>query len=261
VAFKMQPEKRPNMEAMDAARPTLATSRGRILFADDDEQVRAGIGQCLTRAGFACEFASTGAEASEQLRTKDFDVLLADINMPGNAGLELIEALPAVLEGLPVILLTGNPTVETATRSVRLRIMAYLTKPAEINELIRLLDTAVAEWRNLRVLKDSRQRIQDWDREIARLLLLLQQPAAPGRQDTMRSYVRLTLRQLVVGLIELEHLLIHDGERLGTDEVVEKQELLNAVRKTVGVLHKTKDHFKSKELGELRKQLESLNLG
>ncbi len=74
----------------------------------------------------------------------------------------------------------------------------------------------------------------------------------------MQSYLRLTLRHLVVGLVELEHLLIHDGERLGADQAAEKQELLNAVRKTVGVLQKTKDHFKSKELGELRKELETL---
>jgi len=61
-----------------------------------------------------------------------------------------------------------------------------------------------------------------------------------------------------VGLIELEHLLIHEGERMGTDEAVEKQAFRNAIRKTIGVLQKTRDHFKSKELGELRKELESL---
>ena len=254
----MKPLEHRILETKEVAMPPSATSRGRILFADDDEQVRAGIGQCLKRAGFACDFASSGAEASERLRTNEYDVLLSDINMPGNAELELIENLPVVLEGLPVILLTGSPTVETASRSVRLRVAAYLTKPADVDELIRLLDAAVAERRNLRVLKDSRHRIQEWDREIARLQLLLQQPSAPGRETTMQSYVRLTLRQLVVGLIELEHLLIHDGERLGTDEVIEKQTLLKAVRKTVGVLQKTKEHFKSKELGELRKELESI---
>lgn len=116
----------------------------------------------------------------------------------------------------------------------------------------------MAERRNVRVLNDSRQRLQDWDREIERIQLLLQQSTASDRQATMQSYLRLTLRHLAVGLIELEHLLIQDGERLGTDQVVEKQDLLNAVRKTVGILQQTKDHFKSKELGELRKELETL---
>jgi DNA-binding response OmpR family regulator len=233
-------------------------ARGSILFADDDAQVRSGVGQCLIRAGFACDFASSGAEAAEALGTKEYDVLLSDINMPGNSQLELIEKMPGVSEGLPVILLTGSPTVETASRSVRLRVMAYLTKPPDMDELCRLLDAAVAERRNLRVLKDSRQRLQDWEREIGRIQALLQQVTPANRQATMQSYVRLTLRQLVVGLMDLEHLLIHDGERLGTDTAVEKQELINAVRKTISVLGHTKDHFKSKELGELRKELENL---
>ena len=166
--------------------------------------------------------------------------------------------MPAVIEGLPVILLTGSPTVATASRSVRLRVTAYLVKPPDINELCALLDSAVAERRSARVLNESRQRLQGWDHEIERLQRLLQQSTTADRQAAMQSYLRLTLRQLVVGLIEMEHLLIHDGERLGTDQAVEKQELLNAVRKTVGILQKTKDHFKSKELGELRKELETL---
>jgi ActR/RegA family two-component response regulator len=240
--------------------PTLPapSSRGNILFADDDQHFRGSMVKCLTRIGFVCEVAGSAKEAVELLRTKVFDVLLSDINMPGNSDLELVENLPPSAEGLPVILLTGDPSVVTATRSVRLRVMAYLTKPPDIEDLCRLLDSAVAERRNFRVLKDSRQRLQDWDKEIARLQQLLTQPADSERRATMQSYLRLTLRHLVVSLIELENLLTHDGDRLGTDQALEKQELVNALRKTVGVLEKTKGHFKSKELGELRKDLETL---
>lgn len=231
---------------------------GRILFADDDEQFRLGLGKRLMRTGCECDFAGSAQEAIERLKAKEYDVLLSDINMPGNAGLELIESVPAIIEGLPVILLTGSPSMETATRSVRLRVMAYLTKPPDFDELCKLINSAIAERQNLRVLKDSRRRLQDWDREIEHIQKLLQQAPDASRQSTMRSYLRLTLRHLVVGLVELEHLLIHDGERLGTDQIIEKQELLNAVRKTIGVLENTRGHFKSKELGDLRKELEGL---
>ena len=246
------------MKNADAATLPAPPARGCILFADDDEQVRLSLGKQLTRAGFGCDFAGTGDEAVALLAQKQYDVLLSDINMPGNFGLELVKKMPAVIEGLPVILLTGSPTVETAARSVRLRVLAYLTKPPDFAELCELLDSAVAERRSARVLNDSRQRLQGWDREIERLQRLLQQSSATDRKEAMQSYLRLTLRQLLVGLVEMEHLLIHDGERLGTDQAVEKQELLNAVRKTVGILQKTKDHFKSKELGALRKELETL---
>jgi len=245
-------------EEIEVAPAAEKPSRGRILFAEDDPQVSGGVGQCLIRAGFDCDIADTAAKAVELLRAGEYDVLLSDINMPGNCGLELIESIPAIAEGLPVILLTGNPTLETATRSVRLRVMAYLTKPPDIEELCRLVASAVAERRQFLMLKDSRRRLHDWDREIERLQKMLQQAPAADRQAPMQSYLRLTLRNLVVGLVELENLLVHEGGQLDTDRALEKQALLNALRKTVGVLQKTRDHFKSKDLGELRKELEGL---
>ena len=246
------------MQTTDATILTAAPTRGNIILADDDVPFRSSLVKWLTRIGFDCHAVGTGEEALNLLRTHEYDVLLADINMPGNAGLELVESLPSVIAGLPVILLTGDPTVETATRSVRLRVLAYLTKPPVFEELLQLIQSAVAERRNARILQNSRTRIQDWDREVERLQQLLQQPTRHDRQTAMQSYLRVTLRNLVVGLVELENLLVHDGERLGTDEVVEKRELHHAVRKTIGVLQHTKDHFKSKELGELRRELELL---
>ncbi|HEV2695624.1 MAG TPA: response regulator [Verrucomicrobiae bacterium] len=245
---------------MDATKPPEKSS-GKILFADDDEQFRIGLGKRLLRAGFECDFAASAAEAVSLLQANEYDVLLSDINMPGNARLEMIENLPALVAGLPVLLLTGSPTMETATRSVRLRVTAYLTKPPEFEELCQLLRKAAAEQRDARVVSGSRRRLQDWDADLAHIQKLIQQHPGPGRAAAMQSYLRLTVRNLVVGLIELEHLLVHDGSRLGTDQALEKHELLNAVRKTVGVLEQTRAHFKSKELGELRKELESLLAG
>jgi YesN/AraC family two-component response regulator len=241
-----------------SANPAPPPPKGRILFADDDRALQQSVLKWLTREGFICDIAGNARDALALLKKNDYDVLLSDINMPDSTGLDLLESLPPELEGLPTIFLTGNPTIETATRSVRLRVMAYLTKPPDYDELLGLLQQATGERQEMRVLKESRQRIQDWDREIARLQRLLAQAPGAERQSAMQSYLRLSLRNLVVGLVELEHLLIHRGGQLGADEAVEKQELLHAVRKTIGVLNKTKDHFKSKELGELRKELETL---
>ena len=234
------------------------TSAGRVLFADDDEQFRLGLGKRLIKAGFDCAFASCASEAADLLKAGNYDVLLSDINMPGNAGLELIETIPVIRDGLPIILLTGNPTVETAMKSVSLRVTAYLTKPPDFEELCGLIRSAVADGRDVRVLRDSRLRLQNWDKEIEHIQRLILQATGSGRQAVMQSYLRLALRNLVVGLVELEYLLVQDGERLGTDVVLEKQELLSAVHKTIRTLEKTRDHFKSKELGELRKELENL---
>ena len=234
---------------------------GRILFADDDVQFRLGLGRRLERAGFECEYAATAAESINKLQAVPYDLLLSDIDMPGNAGLELIEKVPAATNGLPVVLLTGRPTVETAARSVRLRVVAYLLKPPDFDELCSILKTAIGDYQNIRWLKDHRRRLQDWDKEIERVLRLLEQGATQDREATQRSYVRLTLRNLVIGLVELENLLAQEGKSSGSDEALEKQDLLKTLRKTIGVLAETRNHFKCKALAELRKELESIVAG
>lgn len=254
------------MTTMDSRLPSNETAAnrpaplplGRVLFADDDELFRISLGERLRRAGFVCDFATTATEAVEMLRTNSYDVLLSDINMPGNAGLELIQNLPSLVAGLPIVLLTGQPTVETAMRSVQMRVVAYLVKPPDFTELCSTLTAASVEYRNLRILTANRSRLQDWDREIERMQKLLQQPVSGDHSSTMRNYLRLTLRNLVLGLVELETLLLRDEISLGANGVIERQNLFNAVRKTIGVLQRTRDHFKSKELAELRKELEAL---
>jgi DNA-binding response OmpR family regulator len=248
----------PPKPAETAGHRPAPTPLGRVLFADDDELFRISLGERLRRAGFLCDFATTASEAVEMLRTNSYDVLLSDINMPGNAGLELIQTIPSLVEGLPVVLLTGQPTVETAMRSVQMRVVSYQVKPPDFTELCATLTSAIVEFRNLRILTANRSRLQDWDREIERLQILLQQPVAGDHPATMRNYLRLTLRNLVLGLVELETLLLRDDISLGANGVIERQNLFNAVRKTIGVLQRTRDHFKSKELAELRKELEAL---
>jgi DNA-binding NtrC family response regulator len=133
-------------------------------------------------------------------------VLLADIDMPGNQHLELLANMPPAA-AVPTILLTGRPAVETAARSVEYRVAAYLLKPPEFEELCRVLRSAAQEGRDLRRLRDSRTRLQHWEQELAHLQRLLAQPSAEARTTAMRSYLRVTLRNLVVSLVELENLL------------------------------------------------------
>ena len=101
----------------------------------------------LRQHGYECEVAPDGSVAADLLRTRTFDLLISDINMPGNRGLEFIESLPQVASGLPVILLTGFPSPQSAARSERLQVIAYLVKPPEPEQLLALVDKAVADYR------------------------------------------------------------------------------------------------------------------
>lgn len=106
--------------------PTHSEPPGPLLFADDDTAVREGLSELLRRVGFEVVGAASAAEALDCLAAKEFDALVSDIHMPGNSGLELIANVPQIAAGLPVILLTGRPSVETAARSVRLAVTPIL---------------------------------------------------------------------------------------------------------------------------------------
>ena len=68
-----------------------AANKGRVLIADDDEALRTATKAFLRRQGFDCENAKDASTALEMFRTPDFEQLISDINMPGNAGRELLE--------------------------------------------------------------------------------------------------------------------------------------------------------------------------
>ncbi len=235
--------------------PVNHESRGRVLFADDDRAAREGLAIMLRRYGYECEVVTSAAEAVERLRQREFDALVSDIHMPGNSGLELIESLPQIAAGLPVILLTGRPSVETAARSVRLAVAAYLTKPPDFDELCRLLDQSIANYRGFRAMQTGRARLREWEEELVRVEQALRQ--APGARPggPMGSYLRVSLRQVILMLAELErasHSLEHPGGSL------EKVDHVAALRRTVEVLERTKQNFKSKDLADLRRQLQQL---
>ena len=90
---------------------------GRILIADDEETFLMSTADLLRNEGFECDCAPDATSAAQMLRSGDHDLLIADIKMPGNFELEFIRDLPQIAEGLPVILVTGYPTLDTAIQS------------------------------------------------------------------------------------------------------------------------------------------------
>jgi DNA-binding NtrC family response regulator len=118
-----------------------------ILIADDDAAFRMATRAYLRQHGYDCEVAPDGTVAADLLRSLPFDLVISDINMPGNRGLEFIENLPHVAARLPVILLTGYPSAQSAARSERLDVVAYLVKPPEPEQLLEFVDKGVAKFR------------------------------------------------------------------------------------------------------------------
>jgi DNA-binding response OmpR family regulator len=225
-----------------------------ILIVEDDEVVGAMLSAWVHTEGYRFGLARSAKAGDALLAAHAFDLILCDVNLPDRDGPEFIEGINGTNRGVPVIFLTGNPTIETAIRSVRLRVVAYLVKPPDLDELSALVKREVAAHQHRRLLAASRHHLQEWDGELARL----EQMAEAPEGQPLVNYLQLTLRHFATILGELDRsvsaLAANDPGRAALSQI----DLIASLRRTVQVLEKSREHFKSKELGELRKELDGL---
>jgi len=123
----------------------------KLLVVDDEKNLRLVVQKEMARQGHEVETAADGEAAWELLESRDFDVLLCDINMPRLDGMGLLRRVREKSSNPPeIIMLTGQGTVETAIESMKLGAYDYLTKPYRIAELSALVDQA-SEKHQLRI--------------------------------------------------------------------------------------------------------------
>jgi two-component system, NtrC family, response regulator HydG len=108
----------------------------RILIIDDDRAFRVGTGALLADEGYEVEAAASGNEGLERLRDDRYDMVLLDLRMEGRTGLCVLEELRQGGNDVPVLMLTGFATVDSAVAALKLGADDYLTKPCD-NALLR----------------------------------------------------------------------------------------------------------------------------
>jgi CheY-like chemotaxis protein len=114
----------------------------RLLIVDDDPSIHELIQAMLAGQGWETESASSGEEALARLETNTYDVLLADILMPGMDGLELLGQLRARYPATPVVMMTVKNTPDHVLGSLRREAAAYISKPFTRDGLFSLLQNA-----------------------------------------------------------------------------------------------------------------------
>ncbi len=119
-----------------------------VLLVDDDDMVARGFGRLLQRRGHKVTVAPSAEDAMALMKGIAFDVVVSDIMMPGGGGIAMLRAVRAHDPDLPVILMTGSPTVESAMDAVESGALKYLTKPLISGSLERSVEEA-AELFNL----------------------------------------------------------------------------------------------------------------
>jgi DNA-binding NtrC family response regulator len=106
-----------------------------LLIVEDDDQFREMAAEWMRRKGHRVDAAANAQEALLRVSQQRFDVILADMNMPGISGLEMVQRLKAAGVESEVLILTGQATVQTAVDAMKLGACDYLTKPFPLADL------------------------------------------------------------------------------------------------------------------------------
>ncbi len=114
----------------------------RILIVDDEKSIRITIQAFLVNEGHDAQVAEEASKALELLKNEDFDVVVTDIVMPRLSGVKLLEAIREVSQHVQVILITGEPTIESASDALRLGAFDYLAKPFTKENIIKAVNSA-----------------------------------------------------------------------------------------------------------------------
>jgi DNA-binding response OmpR family regulator len=238
--------------------------KGSILIADDDLRCQTTTAAFLSNCGYKCDCAATGDEAISLMTCNSYDLLLSDIEMPGNRDLQLVHQVSKMQHGLPVILMTGFPTIKTAANSIGLPVSAYLTKPVEPDSLLAAVAHAVDRSRCFRMISSTRGRLTTLCKDLERIETLLPSSTGDEKNSSLTVFLDLTIQNIAGSLMDLRHLVENVAVTPGQEPEMEWLQsarpliLIAAVRETISVLAKTKGSFKSKELAELRRKLEGL---
>ncbi len=106
-----------------------------LLIADDEKNIRSGLEIAFEDEGYTVVTAADGKEAWEKLQKNAIDLVITDLRMPEMDGYELLKRISAAYPTLPVIVLTGHGTIETAVETMRDGAVDFFTKPVDIDKL------------------------------------------------------------------------------------------------------------------------------
>jgi EAL domain-containing protein (putative c-di-GMP-specific phosphodiesterase class I) len=192
---------RPLRVVAEASTDRAGEARRAVLVVDDNVELARAIERLLSRHGFHVVRVDSGQSAVRALMRESFDAVVTDIEMPGMTGVDLLGAVRAYDLDVPVILMTGAPTIESAIEAVSLGALQYLQKPTSNDVLLKAVERASSVHRAARVKRDAVRRVGEPvgpDRETAGLSLRLDraietmrvlfQPIVSAREQRVFGY-------------------------------------------------------------------------
>lgn len=139
----------------------MAENLKRVLVVDDEQLILKIISDILTKEGYDVLVANNCEKAADLLKTTSFDVVLSDIKMPLKSGIDLLEEIKNKDPNIPVILMTGFASLETAVEAVQNGAFDYLIKPLDYGKLKSVIEHAADRYElyreNTRLLRDLKE--------------------------------------------------------------------------------------------------------
>ncbi len=115
----------------------------RVLAVDDDAVIRNGLKRILEAKGYEIETFGSGPLALERMADAPFDLVITDLKMPGMNGLEVLRRIRDLQPEVPVIMITGYSTVETAVEAMKNGALDYIAKPFTPEEILTKIEAAL----------------------------------------------------------------------------------------------------------------------
>lgn len=241
------------------------TSEGeRVLVVDDEGVVRDALRRILEGAGLCAESTASGHLALERMQTEDFSLVISDLKMPGMSGMEVLKAIRILQPEVPVIIITGYSTVDTAVEAMKHGAFDYLSKPFTPDQIMEKVRAALAQHavmiENVR-LKEELKEHQGFDcfigesREMQKIYRRIMQ-VAPTESTVLISGESGTGKELVARGIH-RHSPRHEGPFVAVDctslaENLLESELFGHVKGSfTGAMHSKPGLFKVADGGTL----------
>jgi DNA-binding response OmpR family regulator len=115
-----------------------------ILLVEDDEPLARCLLRMMKADGYQVVHAPTGVAAIENVRSRSFDVVLSDLNLPDSCGVDILRIAREHDPDVPLLLMSGDPRVETTIEAMNMGVLEYMVKPLTNDQLMRVLRRATS---------------------------------------------------------------------------------------------------------------------
>lgn len=159
----------------------------RVLIVDDEKSMRVTLSEFLKKEGYEADTAPDAPTALQMLSQTGYDIVVTDIIMPRTSGIELLEKIRESSSTVQIVIMTGEPTVETAVKAVQSGANDYLTKPIHKDIFLK----TIRNMEKMKQLIDEKAELEEENRQYQKSLEKMIIKRTNALQDAMQGIISL----------------------------------------------------------------------